>query len=270
MERTYVVTGAASGIGAATARYLREHGGRVIACDLCEADVAADLTTAEGRAALVEGVTRLSGGSIDGVVANAGGGPPQTSLQLNFFGAVATLEGLRPLLEKSSAPRAVAVSSIASFSPTDPQLLDACLSMDEPRAVGVAWEFAKRTAPIEKMTEAQSMQVGLQLYGNAKHALNRWCRRVAVTPEWAGAGITLNVAAPGFIDTPAAAYIFADADRSAMMRQMVPMRGVFPARPEQMAAILAWLVSAENSFMTGQILFVDGGVECSQRGERAW
>jgi NAD(P)-dependent dehydrogenase (short-subunit alcohol dehydrogenase family) len=73
-DRTYVVTGAASGIGAATAHYLRERGGRVIGCDLHDADVIADLTTTEGRAALVDSVTRLRGGGIDAIVANAGGG----------------------------------------------------------------------------------------------------------------------------------------------------------------------------------------------------
>ena len=124
-----------------------------------------DLTTSEGRAELVEGVTRLSGGRIDGIVANAGGGPPQTSLQLNFFGAVATLEGLRPLLKASSAPRAVAVSSIASFGPADPGLVKACLSMDERAAIAAAWEFAAKTAPLDKMTTAQGMKVGLDLYG---------------------------------------------------------------------------------------------------------
>lgn len=127
--RTYVVTGAASGIGAATTHYLRERGGRVIACDLHHADVIGDLTTIEGRAAMVEGVSRLSGGRIDAIVANAGGGPPETSLQLNFFGAVATLEGLRPLLAESAAPRAVAVSSIASLRP-DAGFIEACLTMD--------------------------------------------------------------------------------------------------------------------------------------------
>lgn len=270
MDRTYVVTGAASGIGAATASYLRERGARVIGCDLRNVEVIADLTTIEGRAGLVDGVTRLSGGRIDAIVANAGGGPPQTSLSLNFFGAVATLEGLRPLLTNSPAPRAAVVSSIASFSPTDKGLLEACLSLDERAANAAAREFAIKTAPLDTMTAAQGMKIGLDLYANAKHALNCWCRRVAIKPEWAGAGIPLNVIAPGFIDTPAAAYILSNPERSAAMERMVPMRGAYPGRPEQMAAILAWCVSPENSLMTGQVLFVDGGAECLARGEGAW
>jgi NAD(P)-dependent dehydrogenase (short-subunit alcohol dehydrogenase family) len=174
---------------------LRKGGGRVIACDLRNADVIADLTTSAGRAELVDRVTRLSGGRIDGIVANAGGGAAETSLSLNFFGAVATLEGLRPLLATSPAPRAVAVSSIASFSPVDPGLVEACLSLDERRAVAAAREFATKTAPLDAMSAAQGLKVGLDLYSNAKHALNCWCRRAAVKPQWAGAGIPLNVVA---------------------------------------------------------------------------
>src|SRR6266481_6103726 len=258
MDRTYVVTGAASGIGAATARYIRERGGRVIACDLHDADVIVDLATVEGRGELIDGVTRLSEGRIDAIVANAGGGPPETLLSLNFFGAVATLEGLRPLLTTSAAPRAVMVSSIASMSPADPRIVEACLNLDEPAAIAAARDaIAAGKGPLD-------------LYSNAKYALNCWCRRVASKPDWACYGIPLNVIAPGFIDTPAAAYILSDPKRSAEAQRMVPMREAFPARPEQMAAILAWCVSPENSLMTGQILFVDGGTECSLRGERSW
>jgi NAD(P)-dependent dehydrogenase (short-subunit alcohol dehydrogenase family) len=258
MDRTYVVTGAASGIGAATVRYLRERGGRVIACDLHGTDVIADLTTIEGRAKLVDGVTLQSGGKIDAIVANAGGGPSATMLSLNFFGAVATLEGLRPLVKASPAPRAVMVSSVASIGPSVPELIEACLAMDEPAANAASRDaIATGKGPLD-------------LYGSAKHALNRWCRRVAGKPEWAGAGIPLNVIAPGFIDTPAAASILSDPERSAAAGKMVPMRGAYPGRPEQMAAILAWCVSPENSLMTGQILYVDGGVECLARGEHSW
>jgi NAD(P)-dependent dehydrogenase (short-subunit alcohol dehydrogenase family) len=258
MDRTYVVTGAASGIGAATAHYLRERGGRVIGCDLHDADVIADLATIEGRGKLVDGVIRLSGVRIDAIVANAGGGPPETMLAVNFFGAVATLEGLRPLLNASPAPRAVMVSSVASIGPAVPEIVEACLSMDEPAAIA-----AGRAA-------IAAGKGPLDLYGSAKHALNCWCRRVAVKPDWAGANIPLNVVAPGFIDTPAAAYILSDPERRATAGRMVPMRGAYPGRPEQMAAILAWCVSPENSLMTGQILFVDGGAECLTRGENSW
>ncbi|MGH8322479.1 MAG: SDR family oxidoreductase, partial [Steroidobacteraceae bacterium] len=183
--------------------------------------------------------------------------PAETSLSLNFFGAVATLEGLRPLLETSPAPRAVVVSSIASLTPADP-LTKVCLTMDEGAAIAAARDAiaAGKTA--------------LDLYSSAKHALNCWCRRVARSPQWAGAGIPLNVIAPGFIDTPAASYVLSDPNYRATAERMVPMRGAFPGRPEQMAALLAWCVSPENSLMTGQILFVDGGYECLARGEDSW
>jgi NAD(P)-dependent dehydrogenase (short-subunit alcohol dehydrogenase family) len=269
MDRTYVVTGAASGIGAATARRLKAAGARVIASDLHDADVVADLATPEGRAALVEGASRLADGKLDGVVANAGGGPAETSLQLNFFGAVATLDGLRPLLAKSPAPRAVAVSSIAALRPARGGLVEACLAMDEPAAVKAAWTAIEAgelgAAPGNPLPDA--VQAGLDLYGNAKQALQIWCRRAAPSPEWAGAGIALNVAALGFFETPAAAYVLDDPASREAMAGMFPLRGAFPGRPEEAAALLAFLASEENSQMTGQVLFADAGLECRARME---
>jgi NAD(P)-dependent dehydrogenase (short-subunit alcohol dehydrogenase family) len=256
MERTYVVTGAASGIGAATARYLAERGGRVITSDLHNAEVIADLATADGRTALVDGVRDRSGGRIDAIIANAGGGPADTMIALNFFGAVATLDGLRPLLAASPAPRAVAVSSIASLRPPPAGLVEACLALDEAAAVAAA-------------PRAHDVQTGLDLYGAAKRALQLWCRRSASGSQWAGAGIPLNVVALGFYDTPAAAYVLSDADSRAAMAALSPLRGAFPGRPEEAGALLAWCVSVENSQMTGQILYADAGIECRGRPERA-
>ncbi len=109
------------------------------------------------------------------------------------------------------------------------------------------------------MIPAQATKLGLDLYSNAKHSLNcTGAEESRSHQRWAGAGIPLNVVAPGFIDTPAASYILSDPNTRAAMERMVPMRGVYPGRPEQMAAILAWCVrKPENSLMTGQILFVD-------------
>jgi NAD(P)-dependent dehydrogenase (short-subunit alcohol dehydrogenase family) len=79
------------------------------------------------------------------------------------------------------------------------------------------------------------------------------------------------VVALGFYDTPAAAYILSDPDRRAAMARMAPLRGAFPGRPDEAAAVLAWCVSPENSQMTGQVLFADGGMECLARGDcLAW
>ncbi len=175
MVRTCVVTGAASGIGAATAKRLSDAGARVIACDLYDAEVIADLTTAEGRGALVEGVATASGGHVDAIVANAGGGPAETSLQLNFFGAVATLEGLRPLMaERCVAARRSQVSSISSLRPPPPKLIELCLAMDEPAAIAEALR-ASRAGELGRTSSdlvPDTAQLSLDLYGAAKRALN--------------------------------------------------------------------------------------------------
>ena len=77
-------------------------------------------------------------------------------LSVNFFGAVATLEGLRPLLKTSPAPRAVMVLSIASMSLPDPRILEACLNMDEPAAIAAAKDAIA------------AGKGALDLYGNAE------------------------------------------------------------------------------------------------------
>lgn len=261
-NRIAVVTGAASGIGAATANYLRERAVRVITADLREADVIADLTTPQGRAAFVAGVARHADGVVDAVIANAGGGPVETSVQLNFFGAVATLEGLRPLLARSVAPRAVAVSSIGALFATRTDLVDACLDGDEVAAVAVAQTVRHDL----EQSGADAALVREGVYGNAKLALNKWCRSAAPSPNWAGAGIPLNVVALGLYDTPAAKFLLSNAERRGPMEGFTPLRGAFPGRPEDAAALLGWLTSAENTQLTGQVLFADGGFECRLRG----
>jgi NAD(P)-dependent dehydrogenase (short-subunit alcohol dehydrogenase family) len=154
----------------------------------------------------------------------------------------------------------VAVSSISSLRAGYAPLIEACLGRNEAEAIEAA---KKMIGELEREPDAMPLEarIGLAIYGNAKQALQRWCRKVAPAPEWAGAGIALNVVALGFYDTPAAAYILNDPATRAGAAAMVPMRGAFPGRPEEAAALLAWCISAENSQMTGQTLFADGGFE---------
>ena len=103
--RTHVITGSKGGCGLAIRKYLEAEGDQVIGVDLKGADVNGDLATAEGRSAMVAEIGELCGGKFDGVVANAdfmhsGGMPGSLVTSINYFGAVATFEGLRPILAK--------------------------------------------------------------------------------------------------------------------------------------------------------------------------
>ena len=87
MARSYVITGAASGIGKATSQLLTERGHRVIGVDIHDADVTVDLSTTQGRTELVARVTELSGGRIDAIIANAGlATPTAKTVAVNYFG----------------------------------------------------------------------------------------------------------------------------------------------------------------------------------------
>ncbi len=256
--RTVVVTGSASGIGRALAELLVSRGERVIGVDIHDADVTVDLATPEGREAMVAQVAELSGGSLDAVVANAGlaTGTP-TTVGVNYFGALATLEGLRPMLAGSDAPRAAATVSMASLMPNDPELVDAMLAGDEARALARAEVLAG--------TEAEGL-----IYGSTKAALSRWVRRNAPSPAWAGAGIPLNAIAPGIVETPMVADLIATEEQRTAMASVVPMplNGYMPASAP--AELLAWLVSPVNTHVCGQVVFIDGGSDVVIRGDSTW
>ncbi|MBF6159029.1 SDR family oxidoreductase [Nocardia cyriacigeorgica] len=258
MPRTFLITGSASGIGAATSDYLRDQGIRVIGADLRGADITVDLATEAGRSELVERARELSDGRLDGVIACAGIAlfDPLT-IQVNYFGAVATLAGLRPLLAAGTDPRAVVISSVASLHPTDTETVDAALAGDEQAAVKAA------RAAIERGD-------GAQIYASSKAAIARWVRRTAIAPDWAGAGIALNAIAPGTIVTPMIQPMLDTEEGRRAIDGAVPMPLHGHARPEQIAPLLGFLTSPANSHITGQVVFVDGGADAVLRGEQTW
>jgi NAD(P)-dependent dehydrogenase (short-subunit alcohol dehydrogenase family) len=247
---TIAVTGSASGIGLATRKLLEGAGHQVIGVDLRDAEVVADLSIPEGREAMADGVSRACEGVLDGLVAGAGvftTHPGELIVSVNYFGAVATLTGLRPLLARGRSPSAVAISSNSTIvTPPLELATECCLAGDEAGA-----------------RDAAKQQGGLA-YAASKLALARWVRRHAVAADWIGAGIRLNAVAPGLISTPMTA------DNEA---QILAMGDGFPlpmgraGRPEEVAGLLAYLLSPEASFFCGSIVFMDGGTEAALRAD---
>ncbi|MEU8799322.1 SDR family oxidoreductase [Spirillospora sp. NPDC048819] len=254
MARTIAVSGTASGIGQALAGLLRDQGDTVIGIDLRDADVRADLSGPEGRSRAVAEVLDLAGGTLDGVVACAGVSDfTVLPVKVNYFGAVALLDGLRPALARAEAPRAAVVGSISGTHPVDDAIVRACLDGDETAALQAA----------SKVVEAGA---GNQTYSSSKSALAQWLRRVCVTEEWAGAGIPLNAIAPGVVRTPMTEPLFADEAMFKIMNEAVPMPLNGYADAAVIAEALRWLVSPVNTHMTGQVIYVDGGAEPTLRG----
>ena len=260
MARTYIVTGAGSGIGRATVEIVRERGDRAVGVDLQGADVVADLATPEGRRTAAREAVEVADGSVDAVVACAGVSLPNAAtVKVNYFGVVEFLEAVRPALARSSSPRAAVVSSMASLQHVDEALVEAMLAGDEQEAVRLGSALAE-----------QGFGPGYLNYPSSKRALSRWVRRASISADWAGAHIPLNAVAPGTVTTPMTADLLATAEGREMVDAAVPMPLNHHQGPEVIAKLLVWLTSVENTHCAGQTIYCDGGADASLRGDDIW
>ncbi|MCU1373884.1 MAG: NAD-dependent epimerase [Actinomycetia bacterium] len=250
--RTVVVTGSASGMGAATKARLEASGDKVIGVDLRDAEVVADLGTPEGRQAAIDQVTALAGGSLDGLVTWAGlpgltGRPGSLLVAVNYFGSIAMLEGLRPLLAKGDRPAAVAISSNSTtVQPAVPMdVVHACLAGDEDAA-----------------RAAGDAASSLASYPATKTAIAWWVRRSSAA--WAADGITLNAVAPGAVETPLLQASREDPTVGGFI-DAFPIPVGRKGTADELAAFVQFLLGPDARFFCGSVVFVDGGTDAQAR-----
>ncbi|QBJ96064.1 SDR family oxidoreductase [Rhodococcus sp. ABRD24] len=248
----YAVTGSASGMGRAVVDRLTAAGHTVIGVDLAGAEVAADLSTHEGRRHAVQEVLSRAAGKLDGAVLAAGMGPVPGAERLpllgsvNYLGVVELLDGWRAALSAAGNAKVVVFgSNSTTTTPAVPRrTVKALLSGDVDKAVRSVRLFGKHAAPM--------------MYAGSKIAVSRWVRRHATTKDWAGAGIRLNVLAPGAIMTPLLEKQLSTPSEAKLIRRFpVPVGGFGDAG--QLADWVVFMLSDAADFLCGSVVFVDGG-----------
>jgi 3alpha-hydroxysteroid 3-dehydrogenase len=250
---TIAVTGSAGGIGGAIRRRIEKAGHRVLGVDQRDAEVIADLSSADGRADAVRAVRAAASDGLDGLVVAAGIGgstsaPPSTVVRINYFGAVALLDGLHEDLVDGQLRSAVAISSNSATAVPNPDqtIVEQCLAGNEEAAAA----------------HADGLD-GELVYASGKLALARQVRRLAV--QWAP-GTRVNAVAPGPVLTALTKAALEHPVTGDLIRQYpVPLDRW--GEPEEIAAAVWFLLSRDASWITGSVLFVDGGTDALLRAD---
>jgi gluconate 5-dehydrogenase len=117
-----------------------------------------------------------------------------------------------------------------------------------------------RVINISSVRSLLGIDAGYSAYVAAKGAVTALTRQWAT--EWAKYGITVNAVAPTFVDTPQVATLLADERFKSELLSRVPLGRV--GRTDDLVGPVIFFASAASSFVTGQMLMVDGGLTATQ------
>ncbi|TAK70296.1 MAG: SDR family oxidoreductase [Actinomycetota bacterium] len=240
--RTALVTGAASGIGAATARRLAAEGAQV---------VVSDVNNAAGEAVAAElDHDRLSAAYVALDVRD------ETQWRHAIAATVRLYGGLDILVNNAGA------GDLATIEDTTVADWDNTIAVDQ---TSVFLGMREAAAELKRSGHASVVNVSSifaagggfgtsPAYHAAKGAIRVLTKNAAL--HWATAGIRVNSVHPGFIDTPLLDQARGTPVEEAMI-SMTPMGRL--GKPAEVAAVIAFLAGDDAAFVTGAEFYVDGG-----------
>jgi NAD(P)-dependent dehydrogenase (short-subunit alcohol dehydrogenase family) len=232
-DRFVLVTGGGSGIGEGIVRVLAAHGWRVVVNDV-------DSARAELVARSVGGIPLA--GDVD------------SQADELIAGAVRECGALHALVNNAGI---IMRSSLAALP--DEQI-DRVFSVNLRAVVRLSRlalpQLQATGGSIVNISSiaAEIAQVGGGLYSASKAGVSAFTRQAAV--EWGPLGVRVNAVAPGLIRTAMAEAVYSVPETYELRRSMIPLRRI--GNPENIGTVVAFLLSGDANYVSGQVIEVDG------------